>query len=318
MSDDVTPSTASDVVGGGTPPVEVGTAPPVEMDTAPPSAPSSPPPAITLPEKVFSDFIPEAFKNSESVKAALAAQNPSEYVFQRLSDLEASLSTMDRVPKDDATPEQIKAWVESVKPADLNAYGDLAPKLGEHHAHLQDMMNAAYSADVTNTIKNAAQEVGVQPWQLKHVMEKVNGSQLELADSIHKQALESEQTLNSDFDKLMTTHFGTERTKVQDIGKQFLADHVSADLQPYLRTLPNEALVLLASAAYNAHRKYGLEDTLPATTTHAVGNSKAEMDAAISEAMSTLQTMDQFSPQYQAQQAKIRQLCDASAKRFGV
>lgn len=322
MPDDVVSSESTDVSIPSTPtldaaPVVVGTPPPAQ--SPPYEAPVTPPPTTTpVADKAFSDFIPEAFKNSDSVKAALATENPSDFLFQRLSDLETSLSTMDRVPKADATPEQIKAWVDQVKPADVKEYGDIAPKLDDNHVHLKDMMNAAYSDDVTNTIKNAAQEVGIQPWQLKQVMDKVNESQLGLADTIHKQALESEQALNAEFNQIMTTNFGAERSKVEQVGKQFLLDHVAPELRPHLMTLPNEALALISSAAYNAHRKYGLEDKLPDANTMGLGDSKMEMDSAISEAMAKLQTMDNFSPQYEAQRARIKQLCDASAKKFGV
>lgn len=265
----------------------------------------------------FMDHVPEEYRNNEYVTRAAKESNPVGELIKHMSTLSQTLATTPSIPKADATPEEKANWARMVAPTEATAYEGLKPVLpeGEASEALTQLVDSTFTPELLGDITTAAMEVGIAPWQLKNVMDKVNANQLGVIKSVLQQQETERIEQDKNFDEVMAKSFGKDQPKVLELGKQFLRENVPAHLQPHLASLSNEGLAVVAAIAYQAHKKYGGEDTIPLGGTASLATDKAGMDKLIAEAMSDKAYTNPMLAEHDAARAKVKGLLELYVKK---
>jgi hypothetical protein len=213
--------------------------------------PQSQPDPTKTPDQTAVDFtsvIPEAYKGKPYMKEVdsfdkLFADfdNAQTLIGQRQQSAE--------IPGADATPEQIQAYADKIRPESPDVYTfpetEYSKKFGRDEAFQGEM-------------KTAFQEAALQPWQVNILTEKYDaalfGKASELAASAETQA--------ADFEKLADGHFGESKEEKLKIANAVLKENTPEAFKPFLEKLPNESLMILSAVANELHAKYMTEDNL--------------------------------------------------------
>lgn len=259
----------------------------------------------------FLSFVPEQFHNESFVQDLLRTEDPRQELWTKFSGMQAALQTQPGgMPSIDAAPEDWKKWTETVAPKDIGVYGDLKPTVAEDKAYLKDLLDPVYTPEVTTTILDAARQLGIQPFQMRGLVDTFNNMQVQAADNFHASQQQAKQEMDSQFDNFCEKQFGKDREKIVGEGFNFIAQHVSQDLVQHVNGLPNEALATVAALAYNLKQKYGVEDKLPQADSMYTGGGGdiVSLKSAIGEKMNSDSYRNAFDSRHNQTVAEVKQL----------
>lgn len=166
------------------------------------------------------------------------------------------------------------------------------------------------------SIKQMMFEEGVTAKQAAGLQKKFDGI---VANLIKDKNIQVQQQ-NEDFSKTATELFGAERDKVLANGKALLADNIKDPrIQSALSKLPNDALMVLASALKSFSDKYIKPGggNPPATPAGGAGGGKAEMTAEARRLMTTPEYTNSMHPDNAKVLARVNQLYIDASKLSG-
>lgn len=266
---------------------------------------------VTSPIDNFLSSVPEQYRNETFVQDIARAEDPTTEVWSKFAGMHAALQTQPGgMPSLDAPAEDWKKWSETVAPKDISVYGDVKPTIGEEKAYLKDLLDPVYSPEVTTTILDAARQLGVQPFQMRGLLDTFNNLQVNAADNFYLTQQQAKQEQDAQFDEFCTKQFGKDREKIVGEGFDFLARNLSNELVQHVNNLPNEALATVAALAHSLKQKYGVEDRLPAGDAIYTGGGGdiTSLKAAIGEKMSSESYRNAFDSRHNQTVAEVKQL----------
>lgn len=168
-------------------------------------------------------------------------------------------------------------------------------------------------------LKQMLFEEGVTAKQAASLQKKFDAI---VANTIQEKNLQVQQE-NQDFTKTATELFGAERDNVLANGKQILSEHVKDPrIQAAMAKLPNEALMVLASALKSISDKFIKPSGAPSNVPGAPGSGpsgttnggKAELQAEARRLMTTPEYTNSMHPDNAKVLARVSQLYQDAAK----
>lgn len=254
---------------------------------------------IVAPTNDFLSFVPEDYREQSYVQDIAKAEDPHKELWTKFTGMQEALKTQPAgMPSLDAPPEQWEQWANAVAPKDVAVYGDLKPQLGEDKAHLKEVLDQIYEPQAMSGILETARKVGVQPYQLKAIVDTFTNQQLATAEQFVAQQHSTVEDYNKEFDTICQQKFGMDREKIVREGFDFLAK-VDASMAQRANNLPNEQLADLAALAYTLKQKYGKEDHISSqgsTASPTSGHDVNTLKATISQKMSSEEYRNGFHP----------------------
>lgn len=197
----------------------------------------------------FAKAIPDAYKDKPYMKEVTS--------FEKLfADFDGAQTLIGQrqqdplaIPGLDATPEQIQAYAEKVRPESVDAYQfpetEYSKKFGRDEGFQGEMKELFHKA-------------GLQPWQVNMLTEGYDGALFakanELATSAEAQA--------ADFEKLADGHFGEHKDAKLKIANDILKANVPDAFKDHIAGLDNKSLMMVSGVLNNVFDKYMKEDDL--------------------------------------------------------
>lgn len=268
-------------------------------------------PVVASQSDSFIAGVPEEYRNESFVHDISRAEDPTKDLWTKFAGMQSALQQQPGgMPALDASPEAWAKWSEAVAPKDISVYGDIKPIIPEEKSYLNELLDPVYTPEVATTVLDAARKLGVQPYQMKGLLDTFNGLQVGAAEQYHQAQEQAKQEYNQQFDDFCAKQFGKDREKIVGEGFNFIAANVSQDLATHVNNLPNEALATVAALAYNLKQKYGVEDKLPGTGSMYTGGGgdTTSLKAAIGEKMSSPSYSNAFDAQHNQTVAEVKQL----------
>jgi hypothetical protein len=229
-------------------PQSVAVQTPQTVAAAQPASVPDPTPSSTPPQVDFTSVIPEAYKDKPYMKEVTSFDK----LFQDFDNAQSLIGQRQEgldIPGADATPEQIQAYVDKIKPESVEAYTfpetEYSKKFGRDEAFQGQMKELFHKA-------------GLQPWQVNTLTEGYDaalfGKANEMASSAENQA--------ADFEKLAEGHFGEAKEEKLRIANEILKANTPEAFKEHLAKLPNESLMVLSGVLNNVYDKFMKEDDL--------------------------------------------------------
>lgn len=268
-------------------------------------------PVVASQSDSFIAGVPEEYRNESFVHDISRAEDPTKDLWTKFAGMQSALQQQPGgMPALDAPSEAWAKWSEAVAPKDISVYGDIKPSIPEEKSYLNELLDPVYTPEVATTVLDAARKLGVQPYQMKGLLDTFNGLQVGAAEQYHQAQEQAKQEYNQQFDDFCAKQFGKDREKIVGEGFNFIAANVSQDLATHVNNLPNEALATVAALAYNLKQKYGVEDKLPGTGSMYTGGGgdTTSLKAAIGEKMSSPAYSNAFDAQHNRTVEEVKQL----------
>jgi hypothetical protein len=252
----------------------------------------------------FDTIVPADQKDKEWVKNISKSDDPVSELFKKVDNLEA-LTQRPRVPDENATPEQRKAFYKSIGVPDTIKGYEVAPvEWTPEDKPVADKLKEFKPEPLMNELKTAAMEAGIPKaaWEkLEQTWDKATVQQLKANAAAGKQ-------MDIDFDQQMTKMYGEEKMAVMDRGSKLLSQFVRPEHKGIMAKLPNDALAAFAGALSDIYKATTKEDTFNT----GVGNTTTTANTGVTsrqELLSMLQKRDSIkntmSPQYEELTKKI-------------
>lgn len=247
----------------------------------------------------FDSIIPQDQKEKEWVKNISKSEDPVSELFKKVDNLEA-LTKRPRIPDENATPEQIKAFHKSMNVPDTIKGYELSPvEWTPEDKPYADNLKQYKPDSVMNPLKEEAMAAGVpkEAWErLEKKWDKLTVDQLKANKA-------AQQNADVDFDVQMTKMYGEEKMAVMDRGSKLLSQFVRPEHKGIMAKLPNDALAAFAGALSDIYKATTKEDTFNTGT----GNTTTSANTGTTsrqELLSMLQKRDSMkntmSPEYEA------------------
>lgn len=253
----------------------------------------------------FDSIIPQDQKEKEWVKNISKSEDPVSELFKKVDNLEA-LTQRPRVPDENATPEQRKAFYKSIGvPDSIKGYEYAPEEWTPEDKPYADNLKQYKPDTVMNPLKEEAMAAGVskEAWEkLEKKWDKLTVDQLK-AQAIAGKAQEV------DYDQTMTRMYGEEKMAVQDRGSKLLSQFGRVEHKAILATLNNQQLAAIAGTLSDIYKATTKEDTFNTgtgntTTTANTGvASRQELDAMLKKRDSM--RSNTMSPEYEALTKRI-------------
>ena len=217
---------------------------------APGAAPITPPPAGAF-------TIPEAFKDKPYLKGV----DSQEKLFSMLDGAQTLIGKKGpAIPAADAKPEEWNAFYDALgRPKDAK----------EYKFPTADKTEPA----LLTGISQAMHKHGLTQKQAEGVWTDVEAT---MGAFLKEKGVAAEKE-NVDFTKLATDVFGPERDKTLALGKEMIAAYASPAVKPYMNSLSNEHLVLIADVLNNINKKYIKQDGAPRPPSGGQGGTPDEL-----------------------------------------
>lgn len=265
----------------------------------------------------FLSSVPEQYRTESFAQDISRAEDPTQDLWTKFAGMHAALQVQPGgMPSIDAPKEEWARWSETVAPKDVSVYGDIKPVVGDDKAHLRELLDPVYTPEITNMVLENARQLGVQPHQMKGLIDTFNGLQVKAAEDYHNAQQQAHAEYNKQFDDFCSKQFGKDRDKIVNEGFSFITQNVSPDLAKHVNDLPNEALATVAALAYNLKQKYGIEDRLPQADSLYTGGGGdiVSLKAAIGEKMSSPSYMNAFDSRHSQTVAEVKHLSGQLAR----
>lgn len=249
------------------------------------------------PGNEFLSSVPEQYHQESFVQDLVRSEDPTTELWTKFAGMHSALQTQPGgMPAIDAAPEEWAKWSEIVAPKDVSLYGSLKPEIGEDKSYLKELLDPVYTPEIMNTVMEGARQLGVQPHQLKGLVDTFNKLQVNAAEDYYQAQTQAKQEYDKQFDDFCSKQFGKDREKIVGEGFNFIAANVTPELATHVNNLPNEALATVAALAYNLKQKYGVEDKLPQADSLYTGGGGdiVSLKAAIGEKMNSKEYQNAF------------------------
>lgn len=259
----------------------------------------------------FISSVPEQYRNESYVQDLARTEDPNTELWSKFAGMQSALqSQAGGMPSLEAPAEEWARWSEAVAPKDVSVYGSLKPEISEDKAYLKDLLDPVYAPEIMNTVMENARQLGVQPHQLKGLVDTFNNLQMNAAEAYHQSQTQAKQEYDQKFDDFCAKQFGKDREKIVGEGFNFIAQNVTADLATHVNNLPNEALATVAALAYNLKQKYGVEDRLPQVDSLYTGGGGdiVSLKASIGEKMNSKEYQNAFDSRHNQAVSEVKQL----------
>lgn len=259
----------------------------------------------------FMAGVPEEYRNESFVHDISRAEDPTKELWTKFAGMQSALQQQPSgMPALDAPVEAWTKWSEAVAPKDISVYGDIKPTIPEEKAFLNELLEPVYSPEITAKVLDTARQFGVQPWQMKGLIDTFNGLQVNAAEQYHMAQEQAKQVQDQQFDDFCAKQFGKDRERIIGEGFDFIAKNVGPELVEHVNNLPNEALATVAALAHTLKQKYGKEDTLPGTGSMYTGGGGdiISLKSAIGEKMNSPAYSNAFDALHQQTVAEVKQL----------
>lgn len=235
----------------------------------------------------FEAIIPQDQKEKDWVKNISKSEDPVSELFKKVDNLE-SLTKRPRIPDENATPEQIKAFHKSMNvPDTIKGYEVTPIEWTPEDKPYADNLKQYKPDSVVNPLKEEAIAAGVpkEAWErLEKKWDKLTVDQLKANAAAGK-------SMEADFDVQMTKMYGEEKMAVMDRGNKLLSQFVRPEHKAIMAKLPNDALAAFAGALSDIYKATTKEDTFNTGT----GNTTTSASTGITsrqELLSMLQKRD--------------------------
>jgi hypothetical protein len=255
----------------------------------------------------FDSIIPETHKESDWVKNISKSEDPVSELFKKVDNLE-SLTQRPRVPDENATPEQRKAFYKSIGvPEDVKGYEVKSVEWAPEDKPFADSLKQYKPEPFMNELKKAAMESGVSKaaWEkLEQTWDKATVQQLKTTQAAGKQ-------LDVDFDQTMTKMYGDQKMAVMDRGSKLLSQFAPVELKGVLAKAPNDLLAAFAGTLSNIYKATTAQDTFNTgtgntTTSGSSGSvSRQELNSMLNKRESMKKANNTMSPEFEALNKKI-------------
>jgi len=238
MPDPITPPITPEPVAVTTPSTTAVATP----STAPDPITPATPPASTD----FASAIPEAFKDKPYMKEV----NSFDKLFADFDNAQSLIGQKGaEIPGKEATPEEITAYTEKIRPESKDAYEfpetEYTKKFGKDEIFQGEMGDLFHKA-------------GLLPHQAKILTEGYDAAMFGRAN----EAAAGAEAQAGDFEKLADGHFGADKDAKLKIANEIMKQHTPEAFKPQMENLSNEALMVLSSVLNNVHDKFMSEDDL--------------------------------------------------------
>jgi hypothetical protein len=265
----------------------------------------------------FLSSVPEEYRNADYVTDIARAEDPTKDLWTKFSGMHSALKQQPGgMPSIEASTEEWAKWSEAVAPKDVSAYGDLKPQLGDTQADIKELLDPVYSPEVMQTVMENARQLGIQPHQLKGLVDTFNQLQVGAAEQYIQDQQQVKAENDKQFDDFCAKQFGRDRDKIVNEGFTFITQNVTPDLAARVNGLPNEALATVAALAYNLKQKYGVEDKLPGANSmySGGGGDIVSLKAEIGEKMNSPEHRNAFDPKHDQVVREVRELSTQLAR----
>lgn len=212
------------------------------------------------------------------------------------------------LPDANATDEDWAKYRESVRPKTAEEYEFKPTDLGEEHKDVAEFVNRHRDEASIKELKGIFHDIGVPAKQASELVDKLDKWYINKSADIFKTAITDEQAKSDSFDQLVKTSFGADKDAALKYGREYIAKHVPDSIKPFLKDMPNEALIAFAAAGLNEKKMYNTEDTVNAGNNN-VGASVLELRTEVQKLMSSEAGRSKFHPEYELTQQKIQGLC---------
>jgi hypothetical protein len=283
----------------------------VVQEAAPQIAPS-----VNLSD-TFISSVPEQYRTESFVQDIARTEDPTQELWTKFAGMHSALQTQPGgMPAIDASAEDWAKWSSAIAPKDVSVYGDLKPVIDESKAHIKDLLDPVYTPEIMGMVMENARQLGVQPHQMKGLIDTFNNLQVQAAEDYYNSQQQASQEYNQQFDDFCAKQFGKDRDKIVGEGFNFIAQNVSKDLVTHVNNLPNEALATVAALAYNLKQKYGVEDRLPQADSLYTGGGGdiVSLKSAIGEKMNSPEYRNAFDARHNQIVAEVQQLSSQLAR----
>ena len=268
--------------------------------------PSSPPPAVPefkLPEGVnFTEhLIPAEYKDKPYMKDVTDV--PS--LFKKLDGSQELIGKRPAgIPEENAPADEWNKFYSAAgRPVEAKDYvfKEVKPPEG---------VEIKRSEELEGKVKDLFHKAGISAKAASFIQE---GYEALVMDQL-KGKVDVNQQQNLDFDNLSKQTFKENAEAVMSSAKKLIEDNKPEGFDPYIASLPNEALIVMAGVLNNIRKKYISEDTPPGGSPTGDAQTEKDLRTEARELMATKEYSDPMHPNHDAQKQKVKDLYDRVSK----
>ena len=224
-------------------------------------------------------------------------------MFEKIDNLETLIGKKSFVPGEGATDKDWDDYRSRIGIQNKDIY-NLSTE------SLPDNLKNFHSGDFGDKVKQIFYDAGLTPHQAKIINEKYDKLMFEThGDMLNKIAEREKQLQISDeeFESLANQAWGNDRENVQKVAKSLISAHTPENVKPYLESMSNKDLIIMASVLKGVSDKYISQDDLKALKGEG-SQSNESLRAEAQKELAKLASMSPFDKEYAAQQEIVNNL----------
>lgn len=224
-------------------------------------------------------------------------------MFEKIDNLETLIGKKSFVPGEGATDKDWDDYRSRIGIQNKDIY-NLSTE------SLPDNLKNFHSGDFGDKVKQIFYDAGLTPHQAKIINEKYDKLMVEThGDMLNKIAEREKQLQISDeeFESLANQAWGNDRENVQKVAKSLISAHTPENVKPYLESMSNKDLIIMASVLKGVSDKYISQDDLKALKGEG-SQSNESLRAEAQKELAKLASMSPFDKEYAAQQEIVNNL----------
>lgn len=284
---------------------------PLDMQTAPTA-----PPAVD-----WAAVIPDEFKEKDTFKNILKAENPGLELIKQLDNAQSLIGKKTAVPAADAPEEDWVKYAETVRPKTIEDYEIKPVDLGEGKEAISKMINDTRNPEFEKGVKEVFHKYGLSKWQADGIAAGFDKLSSAWTEATYQEELKYQTEVNAHFDSVAKDVFGGSKDKALEAGRKFIEDFADEKTKVFMRDpkmVSNEALMIIASLAKSVHAKYEKEDTFSGPNSGNKLSSASDLRAAMAEIQRSDDYRSSMRPGHQAAIDKVKELSAQIAKAEGL
>ena len=224
-------------------------------------------------------------------------------MFEKIDNLETLIGKKSFVPGEGATDKDWDDYRSRIGIQNKDIY-NLSTE------SLPDNLKNFHSGDFGDKVKQIFYDASLTPHQAKIINEKYDKLMVEThGDMLNKIAEREKQLQISDeeFESLANQAWGNDRENVQKVAKSLISAHTPENVKPYLESMSNKDLIIMASVLKGVSDKYISQDDLKALKGEG-SQSNESLRAEAQKELAKLASMSPFDKGYAAQQEIVNNL----------
>jgi hypothetical protein len=240
---------------------------------------------------VLKDIIPESFKDKpwvSELKDIDGLFNKVDFLQSKIGERPAGIP-QENAPKEDWEKFN-KAWGVPEKPDDYKF--DALPE------------GVPVDENFQKEIKGVLHKAGVNPRQAKILEKGYNELLVKSMEGLKGKQVE----LDKGFNELADKTFGADRDKALKVSRALLARYTPEEMKPYLGSLSNEQLVIMAATLTGIQKEFIDEDKLPTGGENVGPQSQSEKRELAKQLMASDAYTNPWHPEHEATKKKVDSL----------